>query len=125
MSTYAPEIRDKAADESRLVSIDCRGKLDGTQDSDDVWTGETLTGTPTSSFSPDDLEADDFAIASIFVSDAVLNINGEDVPIGCALQCLLTGGTVGTLYSVKLTCSTTSTPAQIEDFGFKVLITDE
>ncbi len=125
MSIYAPEIRDKASDEQRLVSIDCRGKLDGTQDSDDVWTGESLVGPPTASFSPDDLDGDDFAVAGGSVSTGVLNINGDPVPIACALQCLVSGGIAGVLYSVKLSCTTTSSPAQSEDFGFKVSITDE
>jgi uncharacterized membrane protein len=80
------------------VSVDCRGWLDGE---------ELLTGVPTVASTAG------LTFANQAVSVAELTINGQDVPIGKAVQFKVdtTSATVGE-YTITITASTDSTPAQ-------------
>lgn len=88
-----------AAGETRIVSVDYRGKLDS---------GELLTGTPTVTISPSGP-----TISNESVNAAALTINGETVAIGQAVQFKITGVTAGVTYNITTVCSTDSTPAQV------------
>lgn len=94
----AKEIRYKTVGGTHNASIDCRGWLDS---------GELLTGTP---LIPD---VTGITISSKSVSTEELEINGETIPIGMAIQYSVSGGTANTTYNISMTCSTDSTPAQI------------
>ena len=107
MSHKAPEIHTKTASEARLVSVDCRGKLnpDGTEDLSGSVTVPAVSG---------------ITIANEAVSTAILSINGDDVPIGQAVQMLISGGTAGTTYTVSFTVGTDSSPAQTIEGAFDI-----
>lgn len=95
----ALEINKKTASEVRLVSISFVGKLD-------FHVGEVLTGAPTI---PD---VGNLTITSKAVSTEELEINGKIVPIGRAVQFLVSGGNVGDSTEVTISCATDSSPAQ-------------
>ncbi len=125
MTTFAVEIREKGPDEDLVpVSIDCRGKLDGVQDfSDNTWTGEVLVASPTvTGFTPDDIAGDDFSADSPVISTEIVLIDGEYVPVACALQCTVSGGILGQLYKVTIQGPTSS--GATRTFGFKVFIAE-
>lgn len=71
--------------------------------------GETLTGTPTIA----EQTTTDLTISSAVVSTTALTINGVSVAIGEAVQFKVSGQlTTHTPYKLKITTTTTSTPAQ-------------
>lgn len=98
MTTLAPQRQTMSAGETRLVSVDFTGKLDG---------GELLTGAVTTAISPSGP-----TISNAAVSMSALTINGETVAIGQAVQFKITGTTAGTTYAVTITVATNSTPAE-------------
>lgn len=98
MSIEAPQLPDKSVGEVRLASVSFAGRLDA---------GVTLTGTPTVTDATGDL-----TISSASVSTGNLTINGETVVTGDAVQFLVTGGTAGTTYPIRISCATTSSPAE-------------
>jgi len=95
----AKQVYEMGSGETRLVSVDYRGKLD---------TGELLTGTPTVTISPSGP-----TISNEAVNTAALTIAGETVAIGQAVQFKITGVTAGTTYTITTKCGTDSTPAQL------------
>ena len=94
----APQVHCKSVAEVRLCSVSFDDVLD---------VGELLTGSVTTTVSPAGL-----TIANEAVSTAILTINGCDVAIGRAIQFKASGGTTMTEYTVTITVSTDSTPAQ-------------
>lgn len=69
--------------------------------------GETLTGTPTVT----EETTSDLTISNVAVSTSSLRINSTLVAAGTAVQFKVVGQTSGT-YTLKITATTTSTPAQ-------------
>jgi hypothetical protein len=67
--------------------------------------GETLTGTPT-------VTGTGLTIDNARVSDVDLTVNGATVAAGRAIQFRVAGGNSGTTYEIRVTCDTTSSPAQ-------------
>ena len=74
---------------------------------DQLDSGEVLTGTPT----VEEQTTSVLTIANKAVSTAEKTINGETVAIGEAVQFTVSGQTSGT-YTLKITATTDSTPAQ-------------
>ena len=127
MSIFCNEIREKTVSENRLATIDWRPILSGVQDtSNDSWTGETLTGSPTATVTNLATGVDDLTVtlSSISVSSAILESEtpGDNIPIACAVQLLVSGGTAGVLYGIVIAAATTSSPAQAERRGIKVQV---
>lgn len=99
MAVTAPQRHVKTESEVVNVAIDMRGLLDE---------GELLTGTPT----VEEVDTTDLTIASQAISVATLLINGESVAAGQAVQFSVAAGEPDTDYTIRITVTTTSTPAQ-------------
>jgi len=106
----APQRHSKTESEIRNIALDMRGKLDA---------GELLTGTPTI----EEVDTTDLTLSSKALNTAIITVNGLQVPVSQAIQFLVTGGTAGTTYTIRVTVTTTSTPAQtlIENLHLKVI----
>lgn len=98
MTSTAPQRQTMSASETRLVSIDFTNKLDS---------GESLTGTVTTTVSPTGP-----TISNAAVSSGALTINGATVAAGKAVQFKITGVTAATTYTVTASVATDSTPAE-------------
>ncbi len=126
MSIFCNKIAEKTVTETRLATIDWRPILTGEQDSDDAWTGETLVGTPTASVINLATGTDDstVTISNISINTAILvgESNTDRIPIGCAVQFLIAGGTAGVTYAITIAASTTSAPSQAERRSIKVQV---
>jgi hypothetical protein len=86
---------------TRMVRINCTDDLDD---------GASLTGTPTvAEQTTSDLTLDDKAVNAATYSCAV---TGKTVAIGKAIEFTVAGGSAGTDYTVRCTCSTDSSPAE-------------
>lgn len=98
----APQRQSKTVSEVRNAVVSFSGKLDS---------GELLTGTPTvtevNASSPQAL-----TIANIAINTTELTINDISTAIGEAVQFSVSGGIAGTVYTIKIVCSTDATPAQ-------------
>jgi len=96
-----------AVGETNLFAVSFAGVLDS---------GESLTGTPTvAEQTTSDLTITDLADGAnqATVNTAALTIHGTTVAIGDALQFKVSGQkTTGSPYTLKLTVSTDSSPAQ-------------
>jgi len=92
-------IHFKRVSEIRNVAVDMRGKLD---------TGELLSGLPVIL----EEETTDLTFSNAAVNTAIIRVNGRDVGIGQAVQFRVSGGVENTKYSIRVTVTTTSTPAQ-------------
>jgi hypothetical protein len=90
----APQINAKTAAETRTVSVSFVSKLGE---------GETLSNTPTVSVSP----AGPSVVAPI-VSAQMLPINGAEVDAGEAVQFSISGGAVGSTYTLDIVCPTSA-----------------
>ena len=87
----APNIEEKPVSAGEAVSIDFGGKLEN--------------GAIISSILSWTVDAG-ITLSSKVVTTAVVEINNRQVPIAEAVQCLVTGGTAGTIY--KMTCQVTA-----------------
>lgn len=99
MSHIAPQVPITYAGATRNVAVSFSNELD---------TGELLTGTPTVV----EITSSDLTLGSKAVSTADLEINGETCPTGEAVQFSVSGMVSGTTYKVSITVSTDATPAQ-------------
>ena len=97
MTSLAPQIHTKTVSEVLTASFGFATKL-GTS-------GALLTGTPTVAVSPSGP-----TISSIGINDAAITIAGVAHAISEAVQCLVSGGTAGTTYT--LTCTATTDDSQ-------------
>jgi hypothetical protein len=95
----APQTQSKTASGVRNVAVSLAALLD---------VGELLTGTPTVA----EVTTSALTITNAVVSTTELTINGVAVPIGEAVQFQVAGGVANTLYKIKITVLTDSTPAQ-------------
>lgn len=102
MSNKAPQINEMSVSEERIVSVSFSGKLSA---------GELLTGTPVVT-DCDPQSPEHLTFSNQAVNVAALTINGESVPIGEAVQFKVTGVVANTKYTIKISCATTSTPAE-------------
>lgn len=98
MST-ATALGQKTTSEIRNVAISYVGVLDA---------GEDLSGVPTVT----EVTTTDLTIANERISVVVLTINGISVAIAQAVQFKVSGGVAGKLYTIKISVSSTATPAQ-------------
>lgn len=99
MPTTAGQLPTASAGATRLVAVDY---------TDDLDSGELLTGTPTIA----EVTTTDLTITNKVVSTGALTIDGRAVVAGAAVQCLVTGQQAGTTYRIRITVGTDSTPAQ-------------
>jgi len=99
LSADAPQIHSKRTGETRLVSVDYTDKLDA---------GELLTGTPTIV----EVTTSDLTLANKVVNTAALTIRNRTVIIGQAVQFSVAGGQDGAAYTIQITVTTDSSPAQ-------------
>ena len=99
MTIIAREIPCKSTNEIRLASVDFQDKLDS---------GELLTGTPTAA----EVTTSDLTLDTVAVNTAALTVNGRSVAIGQGVQFRIQSGTAGTTYTILLTATTDSNPAQ-------------
>lgn len=97
--SQTPQRHKKTVSEVRNVAVDMKGKLD---------TGELLTGTPTVV----EEVTTALTLSSKVVNTTQLVINGRTVAIGEAVQFRVSGGLANQTYSIRVTVTTTSTPAQ-------------
>lgn len=95
----APDVQFKSTSEVRLASVSFLDKLDS---------GELLTGTPTAA----EVTTSELTLASVAQNTAALTINGRAVAINQAVQFKITGGTANTAYTILVTATSDSTPAQ-------------
>jgi hypothetical protein len=95
------QIHSVSAGSTRLVRVNCTRDLDS---------GVSLTGTPTVV----EVTTTALTLASKAVNTAtyVESHSGTTVAIGKAVEFTVTGGVAGTTYTVRITVSTTSTPAE-------------
>lgn len=105
-----PTYHEKRVSEVRNVAIDFQGKLD---------TSELLTGTPTVT----EVDTTDLTLASKVVSTAELTIRGTTVAIGEAVQFRVSGGVAGGEYTIRISVTTTASPAQtlVDEVILKVI----
>ena len=99
MSHKAQQLYTKPVSATRNAAVSFSDELDS---------GELLTGTPTVA----EVSTSDLTIDNAAVSTAELTINGEAVPIGEAVQFRVAGGVAGTSYDITISVGTDSTPAQ-------------
>ena len=71
--------------------------------------GESLTGVPEVT----EVGSSDLTIASVAVTVTDVEIEGQVVPAGKAVQFSVTGAVAGTSYRLKVVCGTNGTPAQV------------
>ena len=98
MLETAEQIYSISSEQTRIVSVDCRGFLD---------TGETLSGTPTIT----EIRTTDLVLSDKAVSTTALDILGASVATGKAVQFKVDAAGVvdGRLYKVKILCATSGT----------------
>jgi len=70
--------------------------------------GELLTGSVT----VEEIGTSDLTISGEAVTTAEVDINGEEVPLGKAVQFSVADAQAGVTYKLKITVSTNATPAQ-------------
>lgn len=101
MAIRLAQVHTVSAGSTRLVRINCTRDLDS---------GASLTGTPTIV----EVTTTALTLANKKVNTAtyVESQTGDTVAIGKALEFTVTGGTAGSTYTIRATCSTNSTPAE-------------
>lgn len=101
MPIAAPQTYEVSAGATRIVRVNVTRDLDS---------GVTLTGTPTVV----EVTTTALTLANKKVNTAtyVESHSGTTVAIGKAVEFTVTGGVAGTTYTVRITVSTTSTPAE-------------
>lgn len=99
MSARAPQLPIALVGETLLGACSFVRLLDA---------GELLTGTPT----VEEITTADLTIASATVNNVALVVNGEAAAVGQAVQWAMSGQVAGTRYTLRVTCSTDSVPAQ-------------
>ena len=94
---------------TRLCRVNC---------TDDLDSGVSLTGSPTVA----EVTTSDLTLANKIVNTATYtdDVTGNTVAIGKGIQFTVSGGSAGTTYRVRITCSTDGSPA--ETLVFDVLI---
>ena len=99
-----------SAGATRLVRVNFTEDLDSST---------SLTGTPTvAEVTTTALTLTGKAVNTVAYTDSV---SGQSVAVGKAIQFLVTGGTAGVIYTIRITCSTNSTPA--ETLVYDILLT--
>lgn len=98
MSTKANQVREQNPGETLNHAVDCSGRLAS---------GELLTGTPTVSISPTGP-----TISNAQVNGSTVTINGNSCIAGKAVLFTLAGLTLGTDYTITISCGSNSTPAE-------------
>ena len=101
---------DVSVGATRIISVDLTDDLD-------LFPSPTLlTGTPMIV----EVTTTDLTLASKAVSTAALSINGRTVAIGKAVQFTGAGFVDGVTYTIRVTVSTDSTPAEVIVYDLKV-----
>ena len=88
-----------SAGATRIVSLDL---------TDDLDSSETLTGTPTVS----EISTTDLTLGNKQVNSGSITVLGRTVTAGKAIQFTTAGQVAGTVYSLSVSCATTTTPAE-------------
>jgi len=101
MGITLDQIHSVSAGSTRLVRVNCTRDLDS---------GVSLTGTPTVV----EVTTTALTLASKAVNTAtyVESHSGSTVAIGKAVEFTVAGGVAGTTYRIRVTCGTTSSPAE-------------
>jgi hypothetical protein len=95
----AAEIPDKTANEVVNGKVDLQDQLD---------TGELITGTPTAT----EVTSSDLTIDNVAFNTASMTVKKRTVAIGKGVKFRIQGGTAKTQYTIMVTATTDSTPAQ-------------
>ena len=107
----AAQVRTKHPNEARNCAVSFDQILE---------TGETLTGTPSVSFSPSGITVSDAK-----VSTAELVIDGDTVAVGRAIQFKASGGSAGVEYTGTVqTAGSTASPSQTPLVVVRLLVTN-
>lgn len=96
-------IKEKRRSAGRIISISFQADLDD---------GVLLTGTPVF----DEQVSNDLTFSNQAVNTAALGVEGVAHIAGQVAQCKVTGGPstdIEKVYDISITCSTTSTPAEV------------
>lgn len=101
-SLTAPQLPVVDSSSTRNGAVDFQYQLDS---------GEVLTGSPTVTEDAPGTSPG-LTITNAAVNTVALSINGATVPIGHAVQFKITGIVAGTMYRLKVSANTDSTPAQ-------------
>jgi hypothetical protein len=101
MSDISAGPRKKTPAESKTVAVSFRSDLNLTA-------GEILTGTPT-------VTVTGLTVSNIAVNSTTITLDpsGEVCTAGQAVVFLVSGGTAGDNYTMRVQCGTNSTPAQV------------
>lgn len=99
MTHTAIEVPTKTASEVLNAAVSMSAKLAD---------GEVLIGTPTVV----EVGTSDLTLSSKVISTVAQDISGVNVPVGEAIQFSVSGGSVNTLYTINVSCQTTSNPPQ-------------
>lgn len=86
----------------------------------ELYTGESLTGTPTVTSTPTGL-----TISNAQKNSTSVVINGQIVAANKAVLFSVAGGTSGTQYEITVSCGTDGTPAQTLVVECPLLVSDE
>ena len=100
MTHTAIEVPAKTVSEVLNAAVSFDNKLDA---------GESLSGVPTVT----ENVTSDLTLSNKVVSTSILDISGVDVAAGRAVQFSVSGGVAGSTYTLKVSCGTDSSPAQI------------
>ncbi len=95
----APDVQFKSTNEVRLAAVSFLDKLRS---------GELLTGTPTAA----EVGTSDLTLTNVANNSAALTIDGRAVAIAQAVQFKIVGGTASTAYTILVTATSDSSPAQ-------------
>lgn len=94
----APQIHTKHPDAAQNAAVSFDALLES---------AEELTGSPTITSSPSGLTIDNGK-----VNTGTITVDAVSVAAGRAIQFRVSGGTSGASYEIKISCATTSNPAQ-------------
>lgn len=107
----ASETRTKHPDEVRTAAVSFEHILSP---------GELLVGPPTVSFSPSGL-----SVSNVQVNSVPVEIEGDSVPTGMAVQFTVAGGSHGKKYTGTAQCSTDGAPTQSPIVVFSLFVSDQ
>lgn len=115
MSVTAPEILEKQPGESTVYYVDFTPLL--RKDASGALS-ETLSGSPTVTFTPSGLTIASEAVNSVAIVRQ--DNSGNEIAIGAAVQFRVSGGTDQVLYTGEVSCGTTLTNTREVDVKLQV-----
>jgi len=105
---FAEQLPEKTVSETRICAVSFADMLES---------GETMTG---GTLAITEATTSGLTLANKAVTTGVRTILGESVAIGLAVQFTAAGGTAGTTHLIKISITTSATPAQTFVRGVKL-----